>query len=642
MRRLGWLAAGGLVTLLSGCPGPGPGTEPLPPDIIEPGRPDGGRPIGTSQFMDPRVEGSAPASLVDTPPPISGGTLHILRTARVAVVADPDRDRIVVVDLTARAILGETTHLPPGAEPGRVTEDAAGRVHVVLRGTGEIYSFSPEAVGEGTRREVCAMPRGIAYDAANDQLHVACRGGELVTLAAEGGAPVRTLQLENDLRDVVVRGDRVLVTRFRTAELIELDDAGTVVSRAAPFASSPFGRGFPEGEMPPPDGIGGTDSFDPAVAWRTISAPATEDVAMVHQRASGQEVQPVPGGYGGGSFCESSIVHSSVTFFNADGSVTFGPDLSRVTLPVDIALSPALEDGRQMVAVVAAGNESGESVFIYQRTSLEFREPGECIGGEMLPSEPIANATSAAWTDDGQLVVLSRDAVDGTGAQLVVIGSDARVQSRISLGGASAFDTGHAVFHANSGGFIACASCHPEGAEDGRIWTFGSIGPRRTPAMHGDLRGTEPFHWDGDMNDLGHLTQEVFTGRMQGPALRPAQVDALGHWIDELPAPVTARPADPEAAERGRALFYGSAQCSACHSGALLTNNQTVDVGTGGAFQVPSLVGVSFRTPVMHSGCATTLTARFDPACGGGDRHGHTSDLTDAQIADLVTYMQTL
>ena len=147
------------------------------------------------------------------------------------------------------------------------------------------------------------MPRGSAYDAANDQLHVACRGGELVTLAAEGGAPVRTLQLENDLRDVVVRGDRVLVTRFRTAELIELDDAGTVVSRAAPFASSPFGRGFPEGEMPPPDGIGGTDCFDPAVAWRTISAPATEDVAMVHQRASGQEVHPVPGGYGGGSFC---------------------------------------------------------------------------------------------------------------------------------------------------------------------------------------------------------------------------------------------------------------------------------------------------------------------------------------------------
>lgn len=639
MRRLGWLAAGGLVTLLSGCPGPGPGD--VPPDIVEPFRPDGGRPIGTSLFMDPRVESREATSLVDTPPPISGGTLHILRSARVAVVADPDRDRIVVVDLTARAVLGETTHLPPGAEPGRIAEDAEGRVHVVLRGTGDVYSFSPEAVDAGTRRAVCAMPRGIAYDEANDQLHVACRGGELVTLAPEGGERLRTVQLDTDLRDVVVRGDRVLVTRFRTAELIELDEAGTPVSTRMPLTALPFGGGRVVDERGEPV-PGGTGGFDPAVAWRTISAPATGDVAMVHQRASGQEVQPVPGGYGGGSFCESSIVHSSVTFFLADGTVTRGPDLSRVTLPVDVALSPVLEGGQQYVAVVAAGNESGESVFVYQRASLEWREPGECMFNEVPPSEPIPNATSAAWTEDGQLVVLSRDAVDGSGAQLVVLGADARVRARIALGGASTFDAGHAIFHANSGGFIACASCHPEGAEDGRIWTFGRIGPRRTPAMHGDLRGTEPFHWDGDMSDLGHLAQEVFTGRMQGPRLRPEQVDALGHWIDELPAPVAAQPVDRESAVRGRALFYGAAQCGTCHSGALLTNNQTVDVGTGGAFQVPSLVGVSFRTPVMHSGCATTLRGRFDPTCGGGDRHGLTSTLSDAEIDDLVAFMRTL
>ena len=639
MRRLGWLAAGGLVTLLSGCPGPGPGGDP-PPDIREP-FPDG-RPIESSLFMDPRVDHRDPTSLVDAPPPISGGTLHILRSARIAVVADPDRDRIVTVDLTARAILGETTSLPPGAEPGRITEDAAGRVHVVLRGTGEIYSFSPEAVDEGLRRAACAMPRGIAYDEANDQLHVACRGGELVTFDPERAAPVRTVQLESDLRDVIVQGDRLLVTRFRSAELIELDAAGTPVSTRTPVASLQFGRGvaFDDFGNPVSDGSG---EFEPAVAWRAISAPATGDVAMVHQRASGQEVQPAPGGYGGGSFCESSIVHSSVTFFLADGTVTRGPDLSRVTLPVDVALSPVLDGGPQWVAVVAAGNESGESVFVYQRTSLEWREAGDCMGSEVAVTEPIPNATSVAWTADGQLVVLSRDAVDGSGAQLVVLGSDANVRARISLGGGSTFDTGHAIFHANSGGFIACASCHPEGAEDGRVWTFGRIGPRRTPAMHGDLRGTEPFHWDGDMSDLGHLAEEVFTGRMQGPRLHPTQVDALGQWIDELPAPVVSHAAvDRESAERGRALFYGSAQCGTCHSGALLTNNVTVDVGTGGAFQVPSLTGVSFRTPVMHSGCATTLRDRFEPACGGGDLHGRTSHLGESDIDDLVAFMRTL
>ena len=39
--------------------------------------------------------------------------------------------------------------------------------------------------------------------------------------------------------------------------------------------------------------------------------------------------------------------------------------------------------------------------------------------------------------------------------------------------------------------------------------------------------------------------------------------------------------------------------------------------------------------------CAPTLTDRFGP-CGGGDQHGHTSQLTAAQISDLVAYLSTL
>ena len=77
--------------------------------------------------------------------------------------------------------------------------------------------------------------------------------------------------------------------------------------------------------------------------------------------------------------------------------------------------------------------------------------------------------------------------------------------------------------------------------------------------------------------------------------------------------------------------------------GTLLTNNATVDVGTGAAFQVPSLRGVSWRAPLMHDGCATTLTDRFtSAACGGGDKHGVTSGLTDAALGDLVVYLQSL
>jgi cytochrome c peroxidase len=56
---------------------------------------------------------------------------------------------------------------------------------------------------------------------------------------------------------------------------------------------------------------------------------------------------------------------------------------------------------------------------------------------------------------------------------------------------------------------------------------------------------------------------------------------------------------------------------------------------------VPSLRGLSFRMPLMHNGCATTLTERFS-LCGGGDKHGTTSQLTIDQRDDMVAYLNSL
>jgi len=48
------------------------------------------------------------------------------------------------------------------------------------------------------------------------------------------------------------------------------------------------------------------------------------------------------------------------------------------------------------------------------------------------------------------------------------------------------------------------------------------------------------------------------------------------------------------------------------------------------------------RGNVMKKMGAKTLADRFNPSCGGGDKHGLTSSLTSGQIADLVAYMETL
>jgi len=123
----------------------------------------------------------------------------------------------------------------------------------------------------------------------------------------------------------------------------------------------------------------------------------------------------------------------------------------------------------------------------------------------------------------------------------------------------------------------------------------------------------------------------------------PKHIDVLGRWLDALPRPATRANFTTDAADRGAALFDdATVGCGGCHSGAQRTNNQTVDVGTGGKFQVPRLTGVGARAPYMHNGCAKTLRDRFSTKCGGGDSHGHTSQLTEAQIDDLVAYLHTL
>jgi cytochrome c peroxidase len=212
----------------------------------------------------------------------------------------------------------------------------------------------------------------------------------------------------------------------------------------------------------------------------------------------------------------------------------------------------------------------------------------------------------------------------------------------IPLGGATRKDTGLALFHMNSGGGIACASCHPEGRDDGRTWEFQPIGPRRTQVPSGGIMATAPFHWTGDMDDFDMLVHEVFSSRMGGGLPDDAQLRSFSHWLNGQPFPKAALAVDEAAAERGRTIFERpDVACASCHTGPLLTNNTTHDVGTGDYFQVPSLVGISGRPPFMHDGCAATLKDRFRADCGGAE-HGSTAQLSAAEIDDLVAYLETL
>jgi hypothetical protein len=65
-----------------------------------------------------------------------------------------------------------------------------------------------------------------------------------------------------------------------------------------------------------------------------------------------------------------------------------------------------------------------------------------------------------------------------------------------------------------------------------------------------------------------------------------------------------------------------------------------MNVSTCGAFQVPPLVGVGWRAPLMHNGCAATFADRFGKCATNG--HGSLQGLSAADISDLTAYLDSL
>jgi hypothetical protein len=630
------------------------------------------------------------------PPAISGGTLLVTRDGAYAVAADPDRDVIYVVDLAKNAVASVVT-LSAGDEPGRLAEDGAGRVHVALRGGGALLTIDVTTGAILERRPVCPAPRGVAWDSAADAVWVACATGELVSLPAAGGSATTTQVIERDLRDVLVNGGSISVSQFRSAQVLNLDGSGSVTRRdqlpspLPAFVPQVVWRAIagPSGTvvavhqtestqsivtqvtggyggsgcdvdagvlLGPTAGLNG-DAGGSGGSFAACGNPngpqgtvdAGTDVGMLTtgdadlDPSNGDASTPVvldvpintppppPPPPGGGPLptCVAPVVASVLTVLGPDGTALVNKSFSG-TLPVDVAISG---DGT-LVAAVAPGNAFSanalDGLFI-------FSSCGSSIVTSVIASgtSPSVQLTAVAFDSANDVVVQSREP-----AFLAIVQANGKVASTIPLSSDTRDDTGHDVFHTQAGALIACASCHPEGRDDGHVWKLdGDL--RRTPSLRGTIAGTAPYHWPGDEANLDVLVNDVYTIRMGGVMLATPMMNALTGWVQTVPALPAPAWVDSAAAGRGQALFErNDVGCSGCHSGPKFTNNTTVDVGTGGAFQVPPLVGVGWRTPLFHDGCAATMADRFG-SCAT-PQHGSIAGLSSQNVSDLIAYLESL
>lgn len=560
--------------------------------------------------------------------PIGGGTLAVTPDGRFAIVADPDRGAVWRVRLADASGPAEAVRLglPPDAEPGRVALSPDARIaYVALRGAASLLALDVETGAERFRVATCAEPRGLtvvpaATAVAGPGLWVACTDGRVAVHDFETGAARPGIDAEPDLRDAVVdTHGEVVLTTFRH-----------------------FHRnGRPPADVP---GGGGT-LFRPAVAWRTLALPQGGTVTL-HQL---QRVDTLPTGapYYGSGGCGGGVVLSAI---GVDGGPPMG--LNDAPLPVDLAVEPA---GR-LLAYVAAGVGPFRSPGVgagqvgLVRLPLVQADPSldACLAVESWQPggafEPVAVAIAdgAIFVHSRQpLAVLRLALAPPADAPAPLFAEQAPVVSTIEA--PSVADTGHDLFHrAPIAGSVACASCHPEGEDDGHVWDFQEFGLRRTPSITGGLLDTAPFHWSGELADFGALADEVMTGRMRGPALNGEAKAALGAFIDGLRPRRLSADLDAAEVERGRALFFDAAVgCAECHVDGTGSDNLNHNVGTGEPLQTPTLRNLRVRSPYMHDGCAAALEDRFE-ACGGDERHGHIGQLGVEERLALVAYLKSL
>ncbi|MCB9683176.1 MAG: DUF1565 domain-containing protein [Alphaproteobacteria bacterium] len=187
--------------------------------------------------------------------------------------------------------------------------------------------------------------------------------------------------------------------------------------------------------------------------------------------------------------------------------------------------------------------------------------------------------------------------------------------------------------------WFTCATCHPDGRNDGVTWAF-TYGPRSTTPLASALE-TLPLHFDADrdeVDDFEHTVRDL----QGGFSLAQGRVDAeLGAPLSAQDTPWAAirayltdgvdapRAQATDLSPRGRAVFRRMG-CTACHGGPAFTTSRLVqggpragrqltatlrDVGTKtdrdllgtGGFDPPSLWGVGKTAPYLHDGSALTL-----------------------------------
>ena len=545
-------------------------------------------------------------------------------------VVNPDSGSVSAIDTVSATMLAE---LIVGRDPRMLTVGPAGqRLYVTSQASATLTILETHPFSVLTKLRVGPEPYGVVADPNSRLVYVAASGADRIDIVdTELAQVVDTIPVQPRPKGLALFNDgtRLYVTHF-------LSGAVSVIDMTDRSVRTVITTG-PESNM----------------AQRIVLHPTNNRAYLSHIRSNVSNPHPL---FDTTLFPVVSVIDVATEQHLLHERL----ELSVVDRPVNLPFDLALSSDGQRAHLVYLGSGDLSVIDLASRQVVAHIEVGDGPRGLVLTPDDRTAYVANALSDDVSVVDLS------TFEEITRIPVTTSPLAPELKRGKLLFISSRST-RVSRDRWMSCESCHADGEQDGRTWSFPD-GPRNTTNLRG-LAHTHPLHWSADRDEVQDFEftireLQAGTGLIENeepqPELGPpntglsADLDALAAFVASLqPKPSPFRRADgtlTPGALRGQAVFHRTdVGCADCHVPPLFTDLLLHDIGTGNgpgellgpAFDTPSLRGVWHTAPYLHDGSAPTLrdvVVTHNPT----DHHGQTAHLSEAELQDLVAFLLSL
>jgi YVTN family beta-propeller protein len=612
-------------------------------------------------------------------------------------VVNPDNDSVTVFDVVTRAKLAEVN---VGRAPRTLAIAVDGRVWVANTEGATITILRPDySVAQTVNLQRGSRPFGIVFDPAGQNAYVALEdAGKILKLDPATGATIASLEVGLHVRHLSITADgaQILATRFVTPRLPGEETANVQTT------------------------VGNVNYGGEVLAISTATFTIDTTVILQHseQPDTSNSGRGIPNYLGAAVISpdgQSAWVPSkqdNIKRGTLRGGSVLTHDMTMRSIASRIILATRSEDlgGRidfdnAGIPSAAAFNSNGIFLFTTLEGSREIAVADAWAKQEILRFDAGRAPQGLVLSPDGRtlyvqnfmdrtvtihdLNALANGAETAPPAPLVLnCVTTEKLTTPVLRGKQFFYDTRDTRVAFQQ--YIACAACHNDGGQDGRIWDFTQFGEGLRNTI--TLRGREgvahgPLHWTGNFDEVQDFEGQIRnfalgTGLMSdadfhaGTRSQPlgdpkaglsTDLDALAAYVSSLTkfGDSPYRNADgtfTSEAVSGRIVFQNQ-NCASCHAGTRMTDsalNVFHDIGTlkpsSGkrlnatlpGIDTPTLLGLWQNSPYLHDGSAATLeeaiSAHNGVSLGAGDMSNlvaflrQLDDIGDAAVPAIITW----